>query len=122
MKPHLALSVLAPAGELIRSGRKTLEIRQWCPESIPLRDLVIVQNKNRLSRDGVTDDPDGEVMAIVDVESVEEWNENEMNEACASCWEPGWMAWRLSSVRPVHLDGRFPARLRIYSIDLPSWP
>lgn len=60
MKSHPALSVIAPAGDLIRSGKKTLEIRQWIPESIPLRDLVIVQNKIRLSRDGVSDDPDGD--------------------------------------------------------------
>lgn len=120
MKPHSALSVLAPAGDLIRSGRKILEIREWSPESLPLRDLVIVQNQIRLSRDGVTDDPDGEVMAIVDVESVEEWKENEMNEACGSGWEAGWMAWRLSNVRPIHVDGRFPARLRVYPIDLPE--
>jgi len=120
MKSHAALSVVFPAGEQIRSGEKSLEIRRWSPESIPLRDLVIVQNKVRLSRSGITDDPCGEAVAIVDVESVEEWKEDEVNEACASCWEPGWTAWRLSNIRPLCLDERFPARLRIYAVELPE--
>lgn len=119
MKSYAALSVVEPAGERIRSGKKTLEIRQWSPESIPLRDLVIVQNKIRLSSNGVTEDPHGEAVAIVDVESVEEWKENEIYEACASYWEPGWKAWRLSNVRPLYLEERFPARLRIYTVELP---
>ncbi len=120
MKSHFALSVVAPAGDRIRSGEKNLEIRQWSPGSIPLRDLVIVQNKIRLSSVGVTDDPDGEIVAVVDIESVDEWKQHEMSEACASCWEPGWKAWRLSNVRPIYLKGRYPARLRIYSIELPE--
>lgn len=120
MKSHPALSVVAPAGDWIRSGRKTLEIRRWSPDSIPLRDLVIVQNQIRLSGDGMTEDPDGEAVAIVDVESVEEWKENEINEACATYWESGWKAWRLTNLRPLHLDGRYPARLKIYPIDLPG--
>lgn len=86
MKSYAALSVAVPAGDRIRSGKKTLEIRQWSPESVPLRDLVIVQNKTRLSSNGVTEDPHGEAVAIVDVESVEEWKENEVNEACVSYW------------------------------------
>jgi len=118
MKSHFALSVVSPAGDRIRSGKKTLEVRQWEPESLPLRNLVIIQNKIRLSSQGVTEDPDGEAVAIVDVESAEEWKENEIDEACASYWEPGWKAWRLTNVRPLSLDLRFPARLRIYSIDL----
>jgi hypothetical protein len=120
MQTYPALSIVAPAGERIRSGRKTLEIRQWIPESIPFRDLVIVQNRIRLSSTGVTDDPDGEAVAIVDIDSVDEWRETEISEACASYWEPGWKAWRLSNIRPLYLSERFPARLRIYSIDLPK--
>jgi hypothetical protein len=43
MKTHPALSVVAPAGDRIRSGKKILESRQWSPESVPLRYPVIVQ-------------------------------------------------------------------------------
>ena len=84
MGSYLALSVIAPAGDLIRSGKKTLEIRQWAPETLPLRNLVIIQNTKRLSRDGLHEDPEGKVMALVDVDSVEEWKECEFEEACAS--------------------------------------
>lgn len=121
MKSHPALSVVAPAGDRIRSGLKTLEIRQWSPETVPLRDLVIIQNKVRLSSEGVQEDPDGELMAIVDVESVGEWKEHELIQSCSAYWEPGWKAWRLSNIRPLSSDGRFPARLRIYWIELPFY-
>ena len=41
-----ALSVIEIAGEAISSGRMVLEIRRWQPESLPLIDLLIVQNKS----------------------------------------------------------------------------
>jgi len=87
---------------------------------LPLRDLVIVQNRIRLSSEGVTHDPEGEAVAIVDVVSVAEWQADEIDEACASYWEDGWIGWRLSNVRPLYSSGRVPARLRIYSVDLPE--
>ncbi|MGF1656066.1 MAG: ASCH domain-containing protein [Verrucomicrobiales bacterium] len=118
MKSYFALSVLAPAGDRILAGEKTLEIRQWRPESLPLRDLVIVQNKIRLSSAGISEDLDGEAIAMVDVESVDDWKPHERSEACAAYWEPGWKAWRLSNVRPWSLKGAYPARLRVYTIDL----
>ncbi len=58
-RTYSALSVVAPAGDRIRTGQKTLEIRQWKPDGLPLRDLVIVQNTLRLSSNGITEDPNG---------------------------------------------------------------
>lgn len=120
MNQYPALSVVFPAGDLVRSGRKTIEVRQWTPETLPLRDLVIIQNQQRLSSNGITEDPDGRAVAIVDIESVEDWKEDQINEACASYWEPGWKAWLLTNVRPLELETPFLARLRIYSIVLPK--
>ena len=120
MASYLALSVVAPAGDWIRSGKKTLEIRQWAPEQLPLRNLVIIQNTKRLSRDGLHEDPEGEVMALVDVDSVECWKESEFEQACASFWEKGWLAWKLSNIRPLSFQKQFPARLRLYPVDLPE--
>lgn len=117
-----ALSVVFPAGERIRSGKKTLEIRSWHPGTVPLRNLVIIQNRIRLGNDGIREDPDGEAVALVDVESVEEWKEADLAKACADFWEPGWLAWKLVNPRPLQLKGRFPARLRIYPVDLPEIP
>lgn len=120
MNIYKALSVVAPAGDNIRNGSKNLEIRDWQPAELPLRNLVIIQNRIRLSSNGVQEDPDGEAMALVDIEAIAPWREEELQAACASTWEPGWKAWRLSNVRPLYLAERFPARLRIYSIELPE--
>jgi ASCH domain. len=120
MNIYKALSVVAPAGDNIHAGRKTLEIRDWVPEELPLRNLVIIQNRTRLSSNGITEDPDGEAVAIVDIETITDWQEEELEAACASHWEQGWKAWQLSNVRPLHLAERFPARLRIYNVELPD--
>ena len=113
-----ALSVVAPAGDRIRSGKKTLEIRRWKPDELPLRDLVIVQNKVRLSHAGPKEDSDGEVVALVDVESVSEWREDQLKASCASNWEPGYLAWKLTNVRPLTDHQKAPAKLRIYEVNL----
>ncbi len=44
MKTYHALSVVTPAGSRIRSGRKTVEVRKWRPDDLPLCDMLIVQN------------------------------------------------------------------------------
>ncbi len=84
-----------------------------------MRDLVIVQNSTRLGSGGITEDPEGLAVALVDVESVEAWREDEIEPACASYWEPGWLAWRLVNVRPITPTLPCPARLRIYVVELP---
>lgn len=63
-----ALSIVTPAGQRIAQGQKRLEIRSWQPEQLPLKDLVIVENKNCLSKAG--DEEAGMAVAIVDIESV----------------------------------------------------
>lgn len=118
VKTCAALSVVAPAGDRIRSGLKTLEIRSWRPNTLPLRDLLIVQNNVRLSRQGVTEDPRGRVVALVDIESVADWREDDLAASCAKYWEPGWLAWRITNLRPVHYPEDVPARLRIYDLSL----
>lgn len=115
-----ALSIVAPGGSRIRSGEKTLEIREWAPEKLPLLNLVIVQNKIRLSSDGITEDPEGEAVALVEVVSVDPWKESDLETSCGKFWEPGWLAWRLENVRALRFDCHFPARLRIYSIEMPE--
>lgn len=115
---RLALSVVAPVGDRIRSGQKTLEIRHWRPDGLPLRDLVIVQNNVRLSSKGISEDAEGRAVALVDVESIAPWQEDELEASCANYWEPGWLAWRLTNVRPLDIDQAIPARLRIYPVDL----
>ncbi|WP_202960832.1 ASCH domain-containing protein [Dickeya sp. NCPPB 3274] len=35
-----ALSVVSPAGQLIASGRKTIEVRKWLPDITPDEEVV----------------------------------------------------------------------------------
>lgn len=47
-----AISIVAPSGSYIAEGIKTLEIRSWRPNELPLKDLVIVENAHDLNQDG----------------------------------------------------------------------
>jgi hypothetical protein len=115
MATYQALSVVAPSGTKIADGEKTIEVRRWMPQGLPVRDLLIVENKHYLHDDGATD-PDGRAVALVDVVNVEPWREDQFDAACASYWEPGWMAWRLENVRPVRCDTPVLAARKIYEI------
>ena len=118
MKKYSALSIVAPGGDHIRLGKKTLEIRKWKPDTIPLRNLLIVQNTNRLSRAEMAEDPNGKVVALVDIEAVAEWTEEDLEASCCSEWEMGWFAWKITNVRPVDYPIPVPAKLRIYDVDI----
>ncbi len=122
VRSFTALSVVAPAGDRICSGAKTLEVRTWAPDTLPLCDLLIVQNQHRLSSAGPTEDPDGIVIAMVDVVAVREWRSDEVGAACASCWEPGWLAWELHNVRPIISPAKVAARLRLYEVTISPPP
>ena len=73
-----ALAVIAPAGDRIRSKEKRIEVRRWRPEVVPLCDPLIVQNKKRLSENGLKEDPDGVAVALVDVIAVREWRQDDL--------------------------------------------
>jgi hypothetical protein len=119
IRTFTALSVVAPAGDRIRSGEKRLEVRSWAPDTpLPLRDLLIVQNKQRLSSSRPTEDPNGVAIALVDVLAVREWRSDEVAAACASAWEPGWFAWELTNVRPFDWPQAVPALRRLYQVEL----
>jgi len=113
----LALSIVSPHGSNIASGKKTIEVRAWRPESLPIRDLLIVENSNFLSAQNPVD-LNGRAVAIVDVEEIHEWLPSEVKAACSSGWESGYWAWRLSNVRPVISEILVPARRKLYEIDL----
>lgn len=66
LKQYTALSVVAPNAGRIVQGQKTLEVRSWHPEALPLKDVVIVENQNFLLQDG--DEEAGLAVALVDIE------------------------------------------------------
>lgn len=120
MKKYSALSIVAPGGERIRSGQKTIEVRKWKPKILPLFDLVIVENSTYLSNSGVSQDPNGKAVALVDVLSISEWKQDELEDAYGSYWEEGWLGWKLSNIRPLTYENPVDAKLRIYEIELPE--
>jgi hypothetical protein len=95
-----AISIVAPGGSRIARGEKTLEARRWAPALGPDEDLLIVENGRFLTMDGEVD-PDGVALALVRVATVRPFVEADMIAACASSFEPGWLAWELTDVRPL---------------------
>ncbi|MFI7884845.1 ASCH domain-containing protein [Pseudomonas juntendi] len=110
-----ALSIVRPSGSLIAYGQKTLEVRRWHPDLQPTEDLLIVENGSFLHGDGDEDD-DGIAVAIVRLKAVRPFILADMEAACASYFEDGWLAWELSDIRPIS-----PVTIRaargIYEVD-----
>ncbi len=117
MTTYRALSIVAPSGSKIARGDKTLEVRRWTPDELPLRDLLIIENDRYLTEPGATD-PAGCAVALVDVVEVSGWRPDQVDEACASYWEEGWMAWRLENVRSVAHQGPVVAARKLYEVDV----
>lgn len=111
----LALSIVAPNGRHIASGRKTLEIRSWRPPRWPLRDLLIVENRIVLTGEDQRD-PDGVAVALVDVDDVHAWQPSEREAACWSDWQPGLWAWQVSRVRPIRGIFQASAQRKLYDV------
>ena len=115
-RTYPALSIVAPSGSKIAQGLKTLEIRSWTPEQLPLKDLVIVENSHFLSAEYIEEM--GKAVAIVDIESVHPWREDEFAAACANYWAEGYFAWVISNVRSISQPFEIPAKRKIYCIDI----
>lgn len=97
-------------------GRKTLEVRSWCPESLPLRNLLLVENSVYLTVENPVD-PNGKAVAIVDIEEIHQWLPSEVAAACSTGWQPGYWAWRLSNIRPLTNSVIVPAKRKLYEVD-----
>lgn len=111
-----ALSIVEPSGSLIAQGVKTLEIRSWKPEYLPLKNLVIVENKNYLNHDD--DQERGLAVAIIDIESIHAWQEGEVELACASTWSEGYFAWVITNIRRIEPPIKTLAKRKLYLIDI----
>jgi len=111
-----ALSIVRPSGSRIASGEKTLEVRRWYPDLDPSEDLLIVENGRFLHNDG-DEDFNGIAVAIVRVKAVRPFVLADMQAACASYFEDGWLAWELSDLRPVTHTVIIRAARGIYEVD-----
>lgn len=110
-----ALSVVAPAGQLIATGKKTIEVRKWLPNLSPEEDLLIVENLNYLTKDG--DEEPGVALAVVNISSVRPFTPDDIPAACASSFEEGWFAWEISNVRQVDPAINARAARKIYTVE-----
>lgn len=113
---YFALSIVAPNAQRIVQGIKTLEVRSWQPESLPLRDLIIVENQNFLLQEG--SEEKGLALALVDIESIHVWQPTEVEAACTSVWSEGYYAWVISNVRPLPEPIACWAKRKLYKIVL----
>jgi len=111
-----ALSVVAPWGTRIAQGLKTLEIRSWRPDSVPMERLLIVENSRRLTHAGDID-PDGRAVAVVRIGDIHKWTREEAVAAC-STFEPGWLAWTIEQVQAIAHPFPVVAARRIYELDI----
>jgi len=112
-----ALSVVAPAGDRIATKMKSIEVRSWAPEEIPLRNIAIVQNENYLLESG-QEDKNAYVVAIVDFIKVEPWTERQQKEACSKEWSFGYFGWHITNVRKLAKPIKAIAKRKIYEIEL----
>jgi hypothetical protein len=109
-----ALSVVRPWGTKIATGEKTVEVRRWSPTTVPLR-VLLVEN-DRLLPAGESDD-DGRAVAMVTIASVREWTPDLAAAACAE-WEAGWLAWMLEEVKAIAEPFRVRADRKIYELTI----
>ena len=116
LKQYTALSIVAPNGRRIVQGLKTLEVRSWQPEELPIKNLMIVENPNFLLNDG--DAEIGRAVALVDIESVHPWLPDEVEAASASYWAEGYFAWVITNVRPFAEPYQMIAKRKLYLADL----
>ncbi|WP_275094639.1 ASCH domain-containing protein [Pseudomonas faucium] len=108
--------MVRPSGSRIAAGEKTLEVRRWPADLTPSEDLLIVENGRFLHAEG-EEDADGIAVAIVRVKAVRPFVLADMQAACASYFEEGWLAWELSDVRPIESAMPVRAARGIYEVD-----
>jgi len=113
----LALSIVAPHGTNIANHLKTLEIRSWRPERLPLRNLLIVENDIFLTKEDQID-LNGRGVALIDIEEVHAWHPSEVQAACSTKWQPGFWAWSITNIRPIQPPINMIAKRKIYKIEL----
>jgi len=111
-----ALSIVHPAGTRIAEGKKTLEIRSWLPPRLPLLNLLVVENRRRLDRDGDVD-AEGLGVAWIDILHVRPWTEEDARRD-GHQFQPGYHAWEISNLRRIEKPFRVHAERGIYQVEV----
>ena len=118
---YQALSILQPAVVLIIDGIKKQEIRSWLPPSLPLKNILLVQNEKYLSSDD--DEDEGLAMALVDFTEFSNWTEEEylqqgLKNTLGRVWKPGYYTWKIENIRKLMKPIPCKAKKGIYEVEL----
>ena len=113
-----ALSVVKPWGTKITNKEKTLEIRSWRPNSLPLKNIALVENQIRLLKEG-QEDPNGYIVALVDIVGCKPWVKRDSTAACLreSDFVEGYWAWQLDNVRKLNKPIKTVAKRKFYRLN-----
>lgn len=118
---YKTLSIMFPAVRNILNGSKKVEIRSWSPPTVPLKNIVLVENHHYLAHE--EDRDDGYALAIVDIIDVQPWtkemflqqnSETKLNKQ----WSQGYYVWRLDNIRKLDKPLKCMALKGIYEVDL----
>lgn len=114
-----AFSVVSPWGNIIANGQKTLEIRSWQPDTLPMKNIALVQNEIRLTQADQID-PNGEVVAIVDIVGCKSWVQSECRQAGCdeSEFVAGYLAWELGNIRKLSHPVKAMAKRKFYELSV----
>ncbi len=113
---YKCLSIVKPNGNNITRGIKTIEVRRWKLPSFPLKNLIIIENDNYLSKQ--YPEEIGMIVAMADVIDVRPWEEKDLTASCAKVYENGYLAWILSNIRKISYPAPVPAKRKIYELEL----
>ncbi|KES17496.1 ASCH domain protein [Gilliamella apicola SCGC AB-598-I20] len=118
---YKTLSIMFPAVRNILNGSKKVEIRSWRPQTVPLKNIVLVENHHYLVHEEDCDD--GYALAIVDIIDIQPWtkdmflqqnNETKLNKQ----WSQGYYVWHLENIRKLDNPLKCIALKGIYEVDL----
>jgi hypothetical protein len=105
-----AISIKQPWANLIASGKKTIETRQWPTEYRgPL--LIVSSRAPNIA-------PAGYALAIAELVECRPMTKSDEPAACCACY-PGAFSWVMRDIRKI---GIFPVRgkLGLYDVSIPS--
>ena len=113
-----ALSVVKPWGTKIANKEKTLEIRSWRPNSLPLKNIALVENKIKLVTEG-QEDPNGYIVALVDIVGCKPWVKSDSTAAGLgeSDFIDGYWAWQLENVKKLTKSINTVAKRKFYKLN-----
>lgn len=105
-------SIVAPNARCIAETMKTLELRSWQHEQLPVKNLLIIENKNFLNHPEA-EEQEG-ALALIDVDSVHILKPHEVGAECASDCAECYFAWQLSNILLIKNHVEASAKRKIY--------